>query len=86
MLWPIKKDDTPILHVEDFRTEDGKATFAYHQYQLREQVKKLVNNEEFAKAKEDQDIVKFIVEREAIIAISHLYCKLIKKRVRLKKQ
>ena len=49
MLWPIKKDDTPILHVEDFRTEDGKATFAYHQYQLREQVKKLVNNEEFAK-------------------------------------
>lgn len=49
MLWPIKKDDTPILHVKDFRTEDGKATFAYHQYQLREQVKKLVNKEEFAK-------------------------------------
>lgn len=49
MLWPIKKEDTPILHVEDFRTEDGKGTFAYHQYQLREQVKKLVNKEEFAK-------------------------------------
>lgn len=48
MLWPIKKEDTPILHVEDFRTEDGKGTFAYHQYQLREQVKKLVNKEEFA--------------------------------------
>lgn len=48
MLWPIKKDDTPILHVEDFRTEDGKGKFAYHQYQLREQIKKLVNNEEFA--------------------------------------
>lgn len=49
MLWPIKKEDTPILHVEDFRTEDGKGTFAYHQYQLREQVKKLVNKEEFSK-------------------------------------
>ena len=49
MLWPIKKEDTPILHVEDFRTTDGKGTFAYHQYQLREQVKKLVNKEEFAK-------------------------------------
>ncbi|XPV69027.1 MAG: molybdopterin oxidoreductase family protein [Halarcobacter sp.] len=49
MQWPIKKDDTPILHIDQFRTEDGKGKFIYHQYQLREQVKKLVNNEEFAK-------------------------------------
>jgi formate dehydrogenase major subunit len=49
MQWPIKKDDTPILHTEEFRTEDGKGKFAYQQYKIREQVKKLVNNEEFAK-------------------------------------
>ncbi len=49
MQWPIKKEDTPILHLTDFRTPDGKGKFVYHQYQLREQVKKLVNKEEFAK-------------------------------------
>ncbi len=49
MQWPIKKDDTPILHTEEFRTKDGKGKFAYQQYKIREQVKKLVNNEEFAK-------------------------------------
>ena len=48
MLWPIKKEDTPILHIDGFRTEDKKGTFHYHQYQLREQIKKLVNKEEFA--------------------------------------
>lgn len=48
MQWPIKKDDTPILHTQDFRTEDGKGEFKYHQYKLREQIKKLVNNEKFA--------------------------------------
>ena len=48
MQWPIKKEDTPILHTETFRTADGKGLFHYHQYQLREQIKKLVNNEEFA--------------------------------------
>ncbi|WP_206732096.1 molybdopterin oxidoreductase family protein [Halarcobacter ebronensis] len=49
MQWPIEKDDTPILHLEKFRTQDGKANFQYHQYNLREQVKKLVQNETFAK-------------------------------------
>jgi formate dehydrogenase major subunit len=49
MQWPIKKDDTPILHTETFRTPDGKGKFTYNQYRLREQIKKLVNNEEFAK-------------------------------------
>jgi len=42
MQWPITKDDTPILHLDKFRTEDGKGDFKYHQYQLREQVEKLV--------------------------------------------
>jgi formate dehydrogenase major subunit len=46
MQWPIDKTDTPILHIDEFRTEDGKGKFAYHQYELREQVKKLINKEE----------------------------------------
>ena len=49
ILWPVKKEDTPILHIDGFRTSDKKGTFHYHQYQLREQIKKLVNKEEFAK-------------------------------------
>ena len=49
MLWPVKKEDTPILHIDGFRTSDKKGIFHYHQYQLREQIKKLVNKEEFAK-------------------------------------
>ncbi|WP_419771443.1 MAG: molybdopterin oxidoreductase family protein [Candidatus Marinarcus sp.] len=48
MQWPIAKEDTPILHIDKFRTEDGKGTFLYNQYRLREQIKKLVNNETFA--------------------------------------
>lgn len=48
MQWPIAKEDTPVLHIEKFRTEDGKGTFHYHQYKLREQIKKLVHNENFA--------------------------------------
>lgn len=42
MQWPITKEDTPILHLEKFRTADGKAYFQYHTYKIREQVEKLV--------------------------------------------
>jgi len=42
MQWPIAKEDTPILHLEEFRTPDGKGYFQYHQYKLREQIEKLV--------------------------------------------
>lgn len=42
MQWPIMKEDTPILHIDKFRTTDGKGEFKYKQYQLREQVEKLV--------------------------------------------
>jgi len=42
MQWPITKEDTPILHIDKFRTQDGKGEFKYHQYKLREQVEKLV--------------------------------------------
>ena len=44
MQWPIQKDDTPILHLDKFRTPDGKGEFQYHQYKLREQIEKLVKN------------------------------------------
>ena len=49
MQWPIKKDDTPILHLTDFRTPNGKGYFQYHQYRLREQIEKLVHNIETPK-------------------------------------
>ncbi len=42
MQWPIMKEDTPVLHLEEFRTPDGKGYFQYHQYKLREQIEKLV--------------------------------------------
>jgi formate dehydrogenase major subunit len=47
MQWPIDKDDTPILHLETFRTPDGFGKFRYNQYQLRGQVEKLVNKTKF---------------------------------------
>jgi formate dehydrogenase major subunit len=46
MQWPIGKTDTPILHIDEFRTEDGKGQFSYHKYNLREQVEKLLNKED----------------------------------------
>ncbi|ADG94463.1 molybdopterin oxidoreductase [Arcobacter nitrofigilis DSM 7299] len=49
MQWPIGKTDTPILHINEFRTEDGKGQFTYHQYNLREQVEKLLNKKETPK-------------------------------------
>jgi formate dehydrogenase major subunit len=42
MQWPVGESDTPILHLEDFRTKDGLGRFKYHQYHLRGQVKELV--------------------------------------------
>ncbi len=49
MQWPIEKEDTPILHIEKFRTQNGKGYFQYHRYKLREQIKKLVEKETFLK-------------------------------------
>lgn len=42
--WPIFSEDTPILHLKEFRTKDGKGRFKYHQYRLRGMVKELLNN------------------------------------------
>lgn len=40
--WPVHEEDTPILHVNDFRTKDGFGRFHYQQYTLRGQVSELL--------------------------------------------
>ncbi|MEA2029211.1 MAG: molybdopterin-dependent oxidoreductase [Campylobacterota bacterium] len=47
MQWPIYHEDTPRLHLLDFRTKDGLARFKYHQYELRGMVQEILNNELF---------------------------------------
>jgi formate dehydrogenase major subunit len=42
--WPIFEDgsDSPVLHLDKFSTDDGKGYFHYHKYELREQIKNLI--------------------------------------------
>jgi formate dehydrogenase major subunit len=47
MQWPIGKVDTPILHLDKFRTADGLGDFQYNQYKLRGQIEKLINKIDF---------------------------------------
>jgi formate dehydrogenase major subunit len=42
--WPVGRHDTPTLHLEDFRTEDGRGNFIYNPYKLRGQVEQIVND------------------------------------------
>jgi formate dehydrogenase major subunit len=42
--WPVAENDTPILHLTEFRTKDGLGRFHYHQYKLRGQIKELLEN------------------------------------------
>jgi len=42
MQWPIYHEDTPILHLLDFRTEDGLGRYLYAPYTLRGQVKEIL--------------------------------------------
>ncbi len=42
MQWPIYHEDTPILHLLDFRTDDGLGLFVYKQYDLRGQIEEIV--------------------------------------------
>ena len=42
MQWPIYHEDTPVLHLLDFRTEDGLGNFIYHPYQLRGMVEEIL--------------------------------------------
>ena len=39
--WPVYIEDTPVLHLLDFRTDDGLGHFHYHQYVERGQVNEL---------------------------------------------
>jgi formate dehydrogenase major subunit len=40
--WPIHEDETPILHLESFRTKDGMAHFRYKKWVLRGMVQELI--------------------------------------------
>ena len=45
MQWPIYHEDTPILHLLDFRTDNGLGKFIYHQYEPRGMIKEILNKE-----------------------------------------
>lgn len=40
--WPIQEEETPVLHLHDFRTKDGLGAFRYKQYEPRGQVQELI--------------------------------------------
>jgi formate dehydrogenase major subunit len=42
--WPVGRNDTPTLHLEDFRTEDGRGNFIYKPYELRNQIKQILDD------------------------------------------
>lgn len=42
MQWPVQEEDTPVLHLHDFRTKDGIGSFRYKQYEPRGQVEELL--------------------------------------------
>ncbi len=42
MQWPIYHEDTPILHLLDFRTDDGLGRYVYKQYRLRGQIQEIL--------------------------------------------
>ena len=43
MQWPIYHEDTPVLHLLDFRTDDGLGRFVYKQYQPRGMVSEILD-------------------------------------------
>jgi len=44
MQWPIYHEDTPILHLLDFRTDDGLGKYNYHQYKMRGMLKEILQD------------------------------------------
>ncbi len=42
MQWPIHDDDTPVLHLLDFRTEDGLGKYVYKQYEPRGMIEEIL--------------------------------------------
>ncbi len=47
MQWPIYHEDTPILHLLDFRTEDGLGKYVYKQYEPRGMVQQILDKNLF---------------------------------------
>ena len=45
MQWPIYHEDTPILHLLDFRTEDGLGHFVYQGWKKRGMVEEILEGE-----------------------------------------
>jgi formate dehydrogenase major subunit len=45
MQWPIYHEDTPILHLLDFRTEDGLGRYVYKQYEPRGMVQEILDKQ-----------------------------------------
>ncbi len=43
MQWPIYHEDTPILHLLDFRTDDGLGKYVYKQYEPRGMVEEILD-------------------------------------------
>lgn len=43
MQWPVYLEDTPILHLLDFRTEDGLGKYVYKQYEPRGMIQEILD-------------------------------------------
>ncbi len=48
MQWPIYHEDTPILHLLDFRTDNGLGKYVYHQYEPRGMVQEILDKKFYA--------------------------------------
>ena len=47
MQWPVYLEDTPILHLLDFRTDDGLGQYVYKQYEPRGMIQEILDKEFF---------------------------------------
>ena len=47
MQWPIYLEDTPVLHLLDFRTDDGLGKYVYKRYQPRGMVQQILDKNLF---------------------------------------
>jgi len=45
MQWPIYIEDTPVLHLLDFRTDDGLGRYVYKQYEPRGMIQEILDKE-----------------------------------------
>jgi len=52
MQWPIYHEDTPILHLLDFRTDDGLGKYVYKQYEPRGMVQDILDKSFYKNALE----------------------------------